>query len=84
MDLHYSQTLTRVTEHSISLNPLWIYTTLKHPSTILSFHTSLNPLWIYTTLKLCANDIYSFRSLNPLWIYTTLKQTYELYEYQKV
>ena len=30
MDLHYSQTPRRDLYFRISLNPLWIYTTLKH------------------------------------------------------
>ena len=51
MDLHYSQTINDCLNLLTSLNPLWIYTTLK-PSTQLSqHHLSLNPLWIYTTLK---------------------------------
>ena len=29
MDLHYSQTASFVFGHMFSLNPLWIYTTLK-------------------------------------------------------
>ena len=35
----------------ISLNPLWIYTTLKHIPSLCHIPDSLNPLWIYTTLK---------------------------------
>ena len=30
MDLHYSQTMNTYFTIGISLNPLWIYTTLKH------------------------------------------------------
>ena len=30
MDLHYSQTLLYVSVSENGLNPLWIYTTLKH------------------------------------------------------
>ena len=52
MDLHYSQTDLELLRNSLSLNPLWIYTTLKQWCTLFSFGNSLNPLWIYTTLKL--------------------------------
>ena len=60
----------------ISLNPLWIYTTLKHIPSLCHIPDSLNPLWIYTTLKLPDCPCYGHRGLNPLWIYTTLKLLY--------
>ena len=51
MDLHYSQTPRRDLYFRISLNPLWIYTTLKLPGQEVCDCGGLNPLWIYTTLK---------------------------------
>ena len=51
MDLHYSQTGKGTYKTYKSLNPLWIYTTLKRPTVWLGLLSSLNPLWIYTTLK---------------------------------
>ncbi len=51
MDLHYSQTNTSVPVPTGSLNPLWIYTTLKQNLQDAENYISLNPLWIYTTLK---------------------------------
>ena len=52
MDLHYSQTGLCPVTHIFSLNPLWIYTTLKPKLKNDDGLDSLNPLWIYTTLKL--------------------------------
>ena len=51
MDLHYSQTWVQSVFRILSLNPLWIYTTLKHEKEKVTSNYSLNPLWIYTTLK---------------------------------
>ncbi len=51
MDLHYSQTDAVDRKLCSSLNPLWIYTTLKHANSVYYFGGCLNPLWIYTTLK---------------------------------
>ena len=51
MDLHYSQTQSTNCCKLESLNPLWIYTTLKQYSIYYSQYIGLNPLWIYTTLK---------------------------------
>ena len=52
MDLHYSQTIIKTAYSRESLNPLWIYTTLKRGNWRVSKIKGLNPLWIYTTLKL--------------------------------
>ena len=52
MDLHYSQTKRVQSDIKSGLNPLWIYTTLKHMLMTTQQTYRLNPLWIYTTLKL--------------------------------
>ena len=51
MDLHYSQTSAPNNPNAFGLNPLWIYTTLKHEIYHWNKNQCLNPLWIYTTLK---------------------------------
>ena len=53
MDLHYSQTEIVASGQKASLNPLWIYTTLKLTDHRFLNTSCLNPLWIYTTLKQC-------------------------------
>ena len=73
MDLHYSQTSVCAITCFVSLNPLWIYTTLKLKNNVSFVNQRLNPLWIYTTLKPAIEAGELIDGLNPLWIYTTLK-----------
>ena len=73
LDLHYSQTFDFFTTTYVSLNTLWIYTTLKHAIKFTDNSLRLNTLWIYTTLKHLIDQLRSSTGLNTLWIYTTLK-----------
>ena len=73
LNLHISQTVTRVRTVSAGLIILWIYISLKPDRLPGRRSDCLIILWIYISLKRTADVELGFSSLIILWIYISLK-----------
>ena len=72
MDLHYSQTHTRILPHAVCFTTLWIYTILKQNCT-KSVQGQFHYLMDLHYSQTCRPAGGCSQSFTTLWIYTILK-----------